>query len=356
VFARAGVRCRHVPHQPELDDLADDLEDYMTERLGGMAFDFDDEDDFDVDGFEDDGVDDEWIEWSAALNELIELGQITLRSRNLSRDRMLGRYVGHPDLGAELFGPGAPPHMVAPLAVWSMVCYRPTPRSKTALEIVLERKTISEEVRAIAEALRDATPSLYEVVETRESVIGLRDIATGDVHAEVMLPMPTRVGSIWPGLVHAAGPFELLAPIGPAVPPSCAASVPDTLADWGIAVTHDALARHDWFGGLIAWWVEDADLYDLDDPHDVDDEEEDEGARDPADDRLITVHREMQRRWLDAQIPAFDGSTPREMCRTDEGRRTVFEFIRGLRNPSPRIPDSVHQEVIEDLLTDLGLA
>lgn len=352
VFARAGVRCRHVPSQPELETLAEDLAHHVASRLSELV-ELGFEDEPEIPEYEDSEAD----EWLWARDELLDLGRQALRSRNLSRERIWARYVGNADLGAELFGPGAPPYLTAPLLLWSIVCYRPTRKSKTVLETVLERKTLPASVRELAEGLRDATPSLYEVVETRESVIGVCDVATGEVYEEVVLPMPTRVGSLWPGFIHRAGPYLWLAPIGPAIPPSCAANTPDQLANYGIAISHKALARHHYFGGLIAWWVAESKLYDLDDPFlDADLEPRPAAATEDAGDRLLAVYGEMQRRWLDAELPIFDGKTPREMCQSDEGKTAVAELIRSMANPSPQISYADHEKIIGELLDELGLA
>lgn len=69
----------------------------------------------------------------------------------------------------------------------------------------------------------------------------------------------------------------------------------------------------------------------------LDDRTLDPGESDPPPPEAIEQLREMLRRqmmrWLDESVPALGGQTPREACRTAEGRRRVAMMIRSMPRP-----------------------
>lgn len=56
--------------------------------------------------------------------------------------------------------------------------------------------------------------------------------------------------------------------------------------------------------------------------------------------------------WLDRPIPAFEGKTPRQMCRTPEGRQRVAIQIRSIPDPAGPVPVQVPRHA---MLQALGL-
>jgi hypothetical protein len=79
----------------------------------------------------------------------------------------------------------------------------------------------------------------------------------------------------------------------------------------------------------------------------------------PITPELIAHLRETMRRhymeWLDTPLPVLGGKTPRETCRTEEGRQRVAIMIRSI--PRPAGPGSADVDVPRDeMLRALGLA
>ena len=74
---------------------------------------------------------------------------------------------------------------------------------------------------------------------------------------------------------------------------------------------------------------------------------------------LVAHLREFMHRhyvkWMDAPIPALDGKTPREACKTPEGRRKVTLMIRtmpkpmGVQGPDIDVPR-------DEMMRNLGLS
>jgi hypothetical protein len=66
--------------------------------------------------------------------------------------------------------------------------------------------------------------------------------------------------------------------------------------------------------------------------------------------------RQRMMQWLDEQIPALKGKTPRQAVRTLQGRRQVLRMIRTM--PDPAGPDGPLRDAIprDEMLRELGLA
>jgi len=88
------------------------------------------------------------------------------------------------------------------------------------------------------------------------------------------------------------------------------------------------------------------------------DESEPSGRLDEAAvlERLVDFHASNLRRWPDASVPALGGKTPREACRTNEGRRKVDFMLRIWHKPSDLIPEHRHRTLIAEVRADLGLS
>jgi len=70
---------------------------------------------------------------------------------------------------------------------------------------------------------------------------------------------------------------------------------------------------------------------------------------------VMRTLREMNRRWVDTSVPALDGLTPRQACRTPEGRRKVLMMVRSFPKPNPDITAEEHAAMRAETLAELGL-
>jgi hypothetical protein len=68
---------------------------------------------------------------------------------------------------------------------------------------------------------------------------------------------------------------------------------------------------------------------------------------------LADILLERQLAWLDESIPAFGGKTPRQACRSKQGRLRVAAMIRSM--PAVGTPDGPIEPPRERLLRELGL-
>jgi hypothetical protein len=55
-------------------------------------------------------------------------------------------------------------------------------------------------------------------------------------------------------------------------------------------------------------------------------------------------------KWLDLPLPALEGKTPRRLCRTPDGKRTVAQLIRSIPNPGGPVPVTVPRQALFDAL------
>jgi len=84
--------------------------------------------------------------------------------------------------------------------------------------------------------------------------------------------------------------------------------------------------------------------------------EDDFDDEDPEDaSQVVALMTEYLMRWLDMEIPAFEGRTPREECATADGQRRVRLEILTMPTPHPAMAGEPMQRVRARMLEDLGL-
>jgi hypothetical protein len=253
----------------------------------------------------------------------------------LQAPRPWQRYFGRP---GDLDTLRADPRQVmlfAGYCQWFLFDFRGGKRSRTAAERALERE-LPPALRTLIEAMIAARPALYRVEDVAAGdSLTLVDVSSGrSVRiADRTLSTSTIAGMVFFAHVYPAGSFHFATVTSPVL---YATEVEPALAllarEHGFTPgdTVPAAASH-LVGRLWDWTARrdgDANLRLVD--HQPEDEDEVDAASPAA------MQKELERYyfgWLDERIPALGNKTPRQMCRTQEGRRKVAHLIWTIRDP-----------------------
>ncbi len=359
--------------------------------------------------------------------------------------------------------------MVAAYANWGVVDYRPTRKSKTRAEKMLD-EGLPEAQATLLRARMESYPSIYRVngYDLEAGTVDLEDVLLGGsvrVHDQILCESVENISFVV-ARIFAAGRFRFLDAAGPPLGAAMGNAAADYLRDCGLEFTPEGLKQGaNLFGRLWDWWEDwqdnigmpvfrnmDGDdiLYHiasfvLDDPaavgkellrrRDIDyDEENDEyvwtkdsgkaaetiggrlsmGRIEIVADELVlttnsarrheegrtwlenipgvtfcdvitrTLHsisenpsaderisppepveitpdmaaglqemlEQQYMQWLDKPLPVLNGQTPRQACKTPDGRRQVATLIRTMPDPVGDVPMKVPRQA---MLRELGL-
>lgn len=212
-----GVTCRHEPDHPAIDALMDDLLSHLGQS------DLTDES-VDVDWEEDSRLpaDDDLDAWKAAERRLFSRFAHHVEHGERPRSsRAIKRYFNHDD--PEILLENHEDRGVAmAFSNWCVLDYRPTRKSKTQAEIMLEEGLPLTQATLLQSRL-NAYPSLHRVVacDADAGTVDLEDVLVGGaatVHDRA-LSENTDPGVFLAGRVFRAGGFSFIEAVGPPLGP-----------------------------------------------------------------------------------------------------------------------------------------
>ncbi|MFH1999837.1 MAG: SEC-C metal-binding domain-containing protein [Planctomycetota bacterium] len=462
---KAGVQCEYRPSIPGFQKIVDGLMDSSGGSMPGKAGFPEPEDPRDADI----PAQDDLTGWKDADFRLSNRFANFLNGGDgLRTTRAANRYFDDPDFAyylAEFEDQG----VAMSYTSWGVVNYRPTKKSKTQAEKMLERGLPAAQERLLR-ARMESYPTIYRVAghDPEAGTVNLEDVLLGGpvtVHDQLLSENISN-SLFLTARVYAAGKFHFFETVGPLLPAGLVEEAADFLVECGMEFTPEGLRRDayvfGWLWGLLENWQSDGEpprltntdgddlcwhtaSFSVTDPEaachvlrgrpdiEYDEAEEEfvwtrktgEGAKmlgspvtlgriefigdelvlsansverfeearawleklpgiefrsvttrrmdepeenRPMDERIakpepIEVTGEMaaalqemidkqSMEWLDTSVPALDGMTPRETCRTPEGRRKVAIMIRTWPDPVANAPVRVPREA---MLRALGL-
>ena len=241
----AGIKVTYVPDQPELEDVAANIRQAISQGPPSSE------------PAPAELRDPELARWKAEERELYEQITEMIDDRSNEEYRAQQRYFGKPELGAELLEEMAQYAVAMAFDEWWAAHFRHTKESPTVVEALLGG-AVSPKQRTLLLARQQATPSLYRIeeVEPAKGRMRVSDLLTGketvvhdsglasSLHGDLVVPL-----TLLP-----AGPFTFALPQGPPIPVTAADHALAFLKQRGLNSTRAAFAKKPHLLGRIWEW------------------------------------------------------------------------------------------------------
>jgi hypothetical protein len=192
--------------------------------------------------------------WKAADKSLSDrIREQLRRTPTLLSARAVKRYFGKDDL--EYFvSQHAEQGVAEAYTAWAVLGYRPTFKSKTQAEKMLE-KGLPEAEAILLRARLEAHPSLYRVAghDAKAGTVTLEDVLLGGAVTvnDRLMSQNIEDGFFLVVRVFPAGSYYFLDLAGPPLGPGMGAEVLDCLHRWGVEFTREGLRRDDYVFGWL---------------------------------------------------------------------------------------------------------
>ena len=268
-----GVACRHEPDNPAIDDAMDHLLSYL-ERAIATGVDFDEGSDADKgwdflqgrdldEGWEQDSqlpARDDLAAWKAADERLVmRFAHHLVHGERARSSRALKRYFNDDDCDY-LMEEHEERGVVPCYSGWCVLDYRPTKKSKTRAEIMLEEGLPRTQATLLQSRL-DAYPSLHRIAacDPEAGTLDLEDVLVGGTSTihDRLLSQCADPGMFLAGRVFPAGGFYFLEPIGPPLGPGMGADAVEFLRRKKLDFTPAGLRRGAHKLGWLWAWLDD---------------------------------------------------------------------------------------------------
>lgn len=247
----AGVTCRYEPSIPRLETMMANFTEFLIDH-SPSEFGLEDDPDDTV------PADDDLAAWKQADRNLAHRFEVFLDEEDrLWSSRATRRYLGHDELEdvlEEFRELGA----VLAYCSWGVLDYRPTRKSKTQAEKMIEAGLPAAEEQLLQSRMA-TPPSLHRVegMDPQAGTVEMEDILLGGTRTvhDQLFSENVDSGFVFVGRIFPAGPFHFMEPIGPPLGGLMVNEAIDVLRDEGVAFTPDGLlADAHKFGCLWAWF------------------------------------------------------------------------------------------------------
>jgi len=290
-------------------------------------------------------------EWEELDRDFTHRQFIQITTEEVGGPHAIERYFGDEGDAKEVLQELSEMFPFSAYVEWLVADFRESPDSPTFLERQLEEPKLHPADRTLIEARIEALHSIFLVLPPEDDdalALEVEDLVTGErylVQDEDLL-LSDADGAYWPMRLLQVQEWFLPVPVGPPLEAEEVEAAVEWLKSLGLTLDREGMRRDAHLLGRL-WF-----RHLLEDP----DEEEPLLPSLNASDReeLLEFMTERNRRWLDERTPALGGLTPRQACRSEEGKRKVARMLQNM--PAMELPGGGElKPPLGELMRELGI-